>query len=180
FVSTAVTDEDLEFVHGLLVGSQALDVLTVDTDLRWTLLRRLVVTGKAGEAEIDAEHERDRTAAGERHAAACRAAIPTAEAKAAAWERIVGGELPNAVFRATLGGFVEPDQAELLVPYVDRYFAEVGRIWKEWSSDMSQTFAEVAYPFLVVEQSTIDRTESYIADNDPPPALKRLLSEGRD
>ncbi|XVQ09239.1 aminopeptidase N [Spirillospora sp. CA-255316] len=180
FTASATTGEHLDLVAGLLDGSTTMEGLKVDTELRWALLRRLVVTGRAGEAEIAAEVERDPTAAGERHAAACRAAVPTAEAKAAAWERIIGGELPNAVYRATLGGFVEPDQAELLVPYVDRYFAEVGRIWKEWSSDMSQTFAEVAYPFLVVEQSTIDRTEAYIADNDPPPALARLLSEGRD
>ncbi|MBE1530284.1 aminopeptidase N [Actinomadura algeriensis] len=180
FAGSAVTDAHLSFVRGLLDGSRKLDGLTVDTDLRWTLLRRLVVTGKAGQSEIDAEHERDRTAAGERHAAACTAAIPSADAKAAAWERIVSGDLPNAVYRATLGGFVEPDQADLLVPYVDRYFAEVGRVWKEWSSDMSQTFAENAYPFLVIEQSTIDRTEAYIEENTPPAALVRLLSEGRD
>ncbi|XRQ12490.1 aminopeptidase N [Actinomadura welshii] len=180
FAASAVSDDHLAFVQGLLDGSEVLDGLTVDTDLRWTLLRRLVVTGRAGEAEIDAEHRRDRTAAGERHAAGCKAAIPSAEAKAAAWERIVSGDLPNAVYRATLGGFVEPDQADLLVPYADRYFAEVGRIWREWSSDMSQTFAEVAYPFLVIEQSTVDRTESYIAEEEPPPALARLLSEGRD
>ncbi|GAA4233162.1 aminopeptidase N [Actinomadura meridiana] len=180
FTASAVSDEHLAFVQALLDGSQVLDGLTVDTDLRWSLLRRLVVTGRAGQAEIDAEHERDRTAAGERHAAACGAAVPSAEAKAAAWERIVSGDLPNAVYRATFGGFVEADHAELLRPYVDRYFAEVGRIWKEWTSDMSQTFAEVAYPFLVIEQSTIDRTESYLADEQPPPALARLLSEGRD
>ncbi|MWA03815.1 aminopeptidase N [Actinomadura sp. LD22] len=180
FAASAVSEEHLAYVRALLDGSQSLDGLTVDTDLRWALLRRLVVTGKAGEDEIDAEHERDRTAAGERHAAGCKAAIPTAEAKAAAWDRIIGGTLPNAVYRATLGGFVEPDQAELLVPYVDKYFAEVGRVWKEWTSDMSQTFAEVAYPFLVIEQSTIDRTESYMAEQKPPAALARLLSEGRD
>ncbi|QFG21183.1 aminopeptidase N [Actinomadura sp. WMMB 499] len=180
FAGSAITDAHLSLVRGLLDGSEKLDGLTVDTDLRWTLLRRLVVTGKAGQDEIDAELERDRTAAGERHAASCTAAIPSADAKAAAWERIVSGDLPNAVYRATLGGFVEPDQADLLVPYADRYFAEVGRVWKEWSSDMSQTFAEVAYPFLVIEQSTIDRTEAYIAENAPPAALVRLLSEGRD
>ncbi|TDC88090.1 aminopeptidase N [Actinomadura sp. 7K507] len=180
FAATAVSGDHLAFVQALLDGSQVLDGLTVDTDLRWSLLRRLVVTGEAGEAEIDAEHERDRTAAGERHAAACKAAMPSAAAKAAAWERIVSGDLPNAVYRATLGGFVEPDQPDLLVPYADRYFAEVGRIWQEWSSDMSQTFAEVAYPFLVIEQSTVDRTEAYISDEKPPPALSRLLSEGRD
>uniref|UniRef100_UPI001041464F aminopeptidase N n=1 Tax=Actinomadura roseirufa TaxID=2094049 RepID=UPI001041464F len=180
FTASAVSAEHLDFVRGLLDGSRTLEGLTVDTELRWALLRRLVVTGRADEAEIEAEHERDRTAAGERHAAACTAALPSTEAKAAAWERIVSGKLPNAVFRATLGGFVEPDQAGLLAPYAERYFTEVGRLWKEWSSDMAQTFAEVAYPFLVIEQSTIDRTESYITEQKPPAALLRLLSEGRD
>ncbi|WP_026416175.1 aminopeptidase N [Actinomadura oligospora] len=180
FTAVASSAEHLAYVRGLLDGSQVLDGLTVDTELRWTLLRRLVVTGEAGQADLDAELKRDPTAAGERHAAAGAAAIPTAEAKAAAWDKIVSGTLPNAVFRATIGGFVDPDQAELLLPYVDRYFAEVGRVWKEWSSDTSQTFAESGYPFLVVDQSIVDRTEAYIADENPPSALVRLLSEGRD
>jgi aminopeptidase N len=170
----------LAFIRGLLDGTQVLDSLKVDTELRWTLLRRLVARGAAGEAEIAAELERDATAAGERHAAAARAAIPTAEAKAAAWDRIVSGDLPNAVFRATLGGFIEPDQVDLLTPYAEKYFAEVGRIWSEWSSDMAQTFAEVAYPFLVISPETVTRTDAHIAANRPPAALARLLSEGRD
>ncbi|MFI0449562.1 aminopeptidase N [Actinomadura sp. 6N118] len=180
FTAVATNDAHLTYVAGLLDGSTVLKGLKVDTELRWALLRRLVVKGRAGVPEIDAELARDATAAGERHAAACNAAINTAEAKAAAWEKIVSGDLPNAVFRATLGGFTEPDHVELLRPYLDGYFAEVGRIWQEWSSDMSQTFAEAAYPYLLVEQGTIDRTDAYIAENTPPAALLRLLSEGRD
>jgi aminopeptidase N len=180
FAGTATSEEHLAYVKGLLDGSVVLEGLTVDTDLRWGLLRRLVVTGKAGEAEIEAEYQRDSTAAGERHAASCRAAIPTAEAKDAAWQAILGGKLSNAVFRATLGGFVEPEQVALLKPYRDKYFAEIGRVWSDWSSDMSQTFAESAYPFLIIDQETIDRTDAYITDNKPPSALIRLLSEGRD
>jgi aminopeptidase N len=180
FAGTASSEEHLAYVKGLLDGSVVLEGLTVDTDLRWGLLRRLVVTGKAGEAEIEAESQRDSTAAGERHAASCRAAIPTAEAKENAWQAILGGKLSNAVFRATLGGFVEPEQVDLLKPYRDKYFAEIGRVWSDWSSDMSQTFAESAYPFLIIDQETIDRTDAYITDNKPPSALVRLLSEGRD
>jgi aminopeptidase N len=180
FVSVAASDEHLAFVKGLLDGSSALDGLVIDTDLRWSLLRRLVVRGVAAEEEIDAELQRDPTAAGERHAAGDKAAVPTAGAKAAAWDRIIAGDLPNAVFRATLGGLLDVDDSALVEPYVEKYFAEVGRIWTSWSSDMSSTFAEVAYPFLVTEQSTVDRTTAYLAEQDPPPALRRLLMEGRD
>jgi aminopeptidase N len=148
--------------------------------MRWGLLRRLVVRGAAGEDEIDAELRRDPTAAGERHAAGDRAAVPTAEAKAAAWDRVIAGDLPNAVFRATLGGLVDVDDTELLVPYVEKYFAEIGQVWSSWSSDMSSTFAEVAYPFLVTDQRTVDLTTAYLKEQNPPPALHRLLIEGRD
>jgi aminopeptidase N len=180
FVAAATSDEHIAYLRGLLDGSATLEGLAVDTDMRWNLLRRLVVRGAADESAIEAELRRDPTAAGERHAAGDRAALPTAEAKAAAWARIIAGDLPNAVFRATLGGFVDVDDSALVEPYVEKYFAEVGRVWSSWSSDMSSTFAEIAYPFLVVEQSTIDRTTAYLDEQNPPPALRRLLVEGRD
>ena len=180
FVPVATSDEHVTYVRGLLDGLVTLEGLAVDTDMRWTLLRRLVVRGALSEDAIDAEVRRDPTAAGERHAAGDRAALPTAEAKAAAWERIIAGDLPNAVFRATLAGFLDVDDSTLLEPYVEKYFAEVGRVWSAWSSDMSSTFAEVAYPFLVIEQSTVDRTTAYLDQENPPPALRRLLLEGRD
>ncbi|WP_433174566.1 aminopeptidase N [Actinoallomurus sp. CA-150999] len=180
FVSVATSDEHVAYVHGLLEGSTTLEGLVVDTDLRWSLLRRLVVRGVVGADEIAAELRRDPTAAGERQAAAGHAAVPTPEAKAAAWERIIGGELPNAVYRATLGGFVDTDDISLLEPYVEKYFAEVARVWSSWSSDMASTFAESAYPFLVIAPATIDRTTAYIDAENPPPALRRLLVEGRD
>jgi aminopeptidase N len=72
------------------------------------------------------------------------------------------------------------DDTSLVEPYVEKYFAEVGRVWSEWSSDMSSTFAENAYPFLVTEPSTIERTTAYLDEQNPPPALRRLLVEGRD
>jgi aminopeptidase N len=179
-VSVATSDEHLALIRGLLDGSASMEGLTVDTDLRWSLLRRLVVNGVAGEDEIAAELRRDPTAAGERNAAGDRAAVPTPEAKDAAWERIIGGDLPNAVFRATLGGLVDTDDTRLLEPFVERYFAEVGRVWEAWSSDMSSTFAEVGYPFQVISPATVDRTTAYLDTQNPPPGLARLLGEGRD
>jgi aminopeptidase N len=81
FVTLAVSAEHLRLVRRLLEGSEELPGLTVDTDLRWALLRRLVVNGLAGPAEIDAELGRDATAGGQRSAATCRAAIGAARPK---------------------------------------------------------------------------------------------------
>jgi aminopeptidase N len=180
FASLATSRSDLARLSGLLNGSAYLDGLTVDTELRWRLLHRLVSRGAAGPAEIDAELRRDPTDAGERRAATCRAAIPEPAAKEAAWQAIVSGTLPNAMFRATLNGFSDPDQADLLAPYATRYFEVVGDVWQNWSSDMAQGFATNAYPLTQISERTVELTDAYIAEADPPAALRRLLLEGRD
>ena len=107
-------------------GPVHLDGLEVDTELRWRLLQRLVSQGAAGPAEIEAELERDPTDAGERRAATCRAAIPDAAAKEAAWQAIVSGTLPGATFRATVNGFQDPDHPELLGRTRTKFFEVVG------------------------------------------------------
>ena len=171
---------DLALLRGLLDGSTALDGLAVDTELRWRLLHRLVSRGAAGPAEIAAELARDATDAGERRAATCRAAIPDATAKQAAWDAVTSGTLPNAMFRATLSGFVDPDQPELLQPYAQRYFDVIGDIWRDWSSDMAQWFVNNAYPLFLVSPETVRMTDEYIAEASPPAPLHRLLTECRD
>jgi aminopeptidase N len=180
FASVATSDADLGLLSGLLDGSVVIDGLAVDTDLRWALLHRLVSRGVAGQDAIEAEHDRDRTDAGDRHALNCQAAIPDPAAKEAAWNQIVGGELPNAAFRAVLGGFSSADQEELLAPFAPRFFDVVADIWRDWSTDMAQHFALVGYPSYLVTQDAVDAAADYINTTSPPPPLRRLLSEGRD
>jgi len=182
FAGLATSGDDLALLAGLLDGSVVLDGVTVDTELRWALLGRLVSRGFRGfgEAEIDAELARDATDAGERHAATCRAAIPAAESKQAAWDTLVSGELPLAMFRAVLNGFADPDQPELVNPYRQSYFAVVGDVWPKWSSAMAQDFVIGAYTVSAISEETVRITDEYIAATDPPAALRRLLLEGRD
>jgi aminopeptidase N len=180
FASLATSRSDLARLSGLINESAYMDGLVVDTELRWRLLHRLASQGAAGPAEIDAELRRDPTDAGERRAATCRAAIPEPAAKEEGWQAIVSGTLPNAAFRATLNGFNDPDQAELLAPYATRYFEVVGKVWQNWSSDMAQGFTTNAYPITQISERTVELTDAYIAEKDPPAALRRLLVENRD
>jgi aminopeptidase N len=179
FAGIAVSPGDLELLAGLLDGSAQLDGLAVDTELRWRLLRRLVSRGAAGPAEIEAEQAADATDAGERHAATCLAAIPTAQAKQAAWQQMTSGTVPNATFRAVLDGFADPDQAALLQPYEERFFEVVTDIWRDWGSDMAQWFVINAYP-MADSRAVIEATDALVERTSPPAALRRLLSEGRD
>jgi aminopeptidase N len=181
--ATADTAGQLDLVAGLLSGAETVDGLAVDTDLRWALLGRLVSTGRAGEAEIDAELELDPTAAGSRYAAATRAARPTAEAKADAWASMTGSDdLGNETLLAVIGGFRQADQRELLAPYADKFFAAATEIWSSRSPHIAQMLVNGLYPVLIVEQSVIDSTDVVLASGPElvPPALRRLLLEQRD
>jgi aminopeptidase N len=188
FAGVATSADDLALLAALLDGSVRLDGLTVDTDLRWALLARLVSrgapspsgSGSFGPAEIDAELARDATDAGERHAATCRAAIPTAETKRETWRTLVSGGLNIAMFRAALAGFVDLDHPELIEPYRDGYFAVVGDVWRDWSSAMAQDFVSGAYLVCAISEETVQATDDYTARAEPPAALRRLLIEGRD
>ncbi len=176
----ARTDRHLTLLASLLDGTTTLEGLTVDTDLRWTLLHRLVSQGRAGTEQIDAELARDATDAGQRRAAAARAALPDPESKRQVWDEIVAGRLPNAMFRATLTGFANPDQEELTAPYRDPFFDVLLDIWANWSSDMAKRFVAIGYTICPTDRETIHVTDRYISRNQPPAALRRLLVEGRD
>ena len=179
--TVATSPPDLEFLAALLDGKAELDGLAVDTDLRWALLRRLISRGAASADTIDAELSRDATDAGERHAAACRAAIPSLSSKRQAWEALTDGKLNIAMFRATIAGFADLDQPGLVQPYRPEYFAALGAVWGGWSSAMAQDFVTYGYHIGATDEATIAATDAYLATPpEPPAALRRLLAEGRD
>ncbi|MFD6555613.1 aminopeptidase N [Streptomyces sp. NPDC058398] len=180
FAATARTPEQLDLLEALLEGRETIEGLAVDTELRWAFVQRLAAVGRFDEAEIAAEYERDRTAAGERHAATARAARPTEEAKAEAWASVVESDkLPNAVQEAVIGGFVQADQRELLAPYTDKYFSVVKEIWDARSHEIAQQIATGLYPGIHVSEDTLARTDAWLASAEPNASLRRLVSESR-
>jgi aminopeptidase N len=180
FAATARTPEQLDLLQALLEGTQTVEGLVVDTELRWAFVQRLAAVGRFDEPEIAGEYARDRTAAGERHAATARAARPTAEAKAEAWASVVDSDkLPNAVQEAVIAGFVQTDQRELLAPYTDRYFEVLKDIWDARSHEMAQQIAVGLYPAVQVVEDTLRKTDAWLSSAEPNAALRRLVSESR-
>jgi aminopeptidase N len=179
--TNAVTDEHLGLLVDLLSGDRAIEGLAVDTELRWTLLLRLVIMGRAGDREIDAELDRDNTAAGRRHALNLRAARPTAEAKEEAWHLAVEDDtLPNAEQAAVITGFQQPEHRPLLAAYVDRYFASIADAWERRTSEMAQQIVIGLYPVFGGDRVTLDRTDAWLREAQPVPPLRRLVTESRD
>ncbi|QFQ97213.1 aminopeptidase N [Streptomyces phaeolivaceus] len=180
FAATARTPEQLDLLEGLLEGTQTIEGLAVDTELRWSFVQRLAAVGRYDEAEIAGEYGRDRTAAGERHAATARASRPTAEAKAEAWAQVVESDkLPNALQEAVIGGFVQTDQRDLLATYTDKYFEVVKEIWESRSHEIAQQIAIGLYPTVQVSTDTLRKTDTWLTGAEPTAALRRLVSESR-
>ncbi len=180
FAATARTPEQLDLLDALLDGSQTIEGLAVDTELHWAFVQRLAAVGRFDEAEITAEYERDKTAAGERHAATARAARPTPEAKAEAWASVVEDDkLPNALQEAVIGGFVQTDLREVLAAYTDRSFEVVKDVWDSRSHAIALQIALGLYPAVQVSRETLDKTDAWLASAEPNAALRRLVSEAR-
>jgi len=180
--SAAVGDGHLDAVRRVLDGEDVLDGLRIDTDLRWHLLHRLVVTGRADEGEVERELDLDDTATGRRHAAAAMAARPTEGAKREAWDSVMDDdELPNAIQTAVIGGFASVDQLDLLRPYLPTYFAAIREIWAQRTNETAQNIVIGLFPTLLTEQATVDAADAWLQDNDDAvAALRRLVVEARD
>jgi aminopeptidase N len=181
YASSARAESDLATLAGWLEDRDVPPGLRIGADLRWAVLQALVALGAARPAEIEAELDRDRTAAGEREAALARALVPTAESKAETWRRLVTDHaLPNWLQRAMLQGFQHSAQVELTRPYAARYFEVVADIWAHRDGDPAQEFALLAYPAYQVSEETVALSDAWLAEPGHPSPLRRLVAEGRD
>jgi aminopeptidase N len=181
-ISNARSDEHLAIARGLLDGTVSYEGLAVDTDLRWLIVHALAADGVIGEAEIDAELQRDPTDQGQRFAAGARAGRPLPEAKEEAWRRIVEDpSTPLATVRALIGGFSRFDQAHLIEPYRARYFEAIQPMWDNRPVEVSMTFVDNMFPMVLLGEDLIEQTDRYLETHpDASPPVRRYLLENRD
>ncbi len=173
------TDE-VDVLRSWLNGG-APDGLAMDADLRWTVLLQLARLGAVGDADIDAELERDTSSEGVVHATRCRAALPAPEAKERAWTLIMTDpDVANYELYAACEGFWHPAQLELTAPYVDRYFAEIAGTEKLRSGWVVASSAKLAFPRYAVEQRIVERASDLVADDSVAAGIRRSVGDGVD
>jgi aminopeptidase N len=177
----AAAPDQLDLLAGLLGQAVEVPGLMVDAELRWAILRRLAATGRAGDAEIDAELAADATDAGARHALACRAAVPDAAHKEAAWRRLTEtDELGVLAAVETCRAFTQPEQAGLLAPYAERYFDALPRIWSTRGEHIRVQLSQLLFPHPASSPELLRRIDAFLAAERPDPGLTRVLTEKRD
>lgn len=153
----------------------------LDPELRWRVLARLAVLGAVDEAEIATELDRDLSATGQEGAARCRAALPDEAGKAKAWEAMFGSDdLSNYLFIATAQGFWQPEQADLVGPYVARYYEDAVAVSARRGPAIADAAGRSAFPVHAVDAETLRLGEACLRDADLLPALRRKLVDQLD
>jgi len=172
--------DHLASVRALLDGQREVPGLAVDTDLRWHLLIDLASEGAASLEDIEAELVRDATDIGQRRAATARSCRPDADAKAQAWDALLTvRDMSLARMRATVAGFHQVGQEELLRPYAERYVDALPGIWSEREPEEALLLTEGLFPGGLIEQTAVDAADRALTLDLPAPA-RRILNESRD
>ncbi|WP_079141056.1 aminopeptidase N [Streptomyces sp. LUP47B] len=153
----------------------------LDPELRWRVLARLAVLGATDETAIAAELERDPSATGQEGAARCRAALPTEEAKAQAWEAMfTHDDLSNYLFTATAQGFWQPEQTELVRQYVSRYYEDAVALAARRGPAIADAAGRWAFPDYAIDEDNQALGQACLRDADLIPALRRKLVDQLD
>lgn len=100
--------------------------------------------------------------------------------KNAAWQKVIEDDtLANITTRAIVGGFAQAGQASVLARFRDLYFASIPGVWERRSSEVAQTVVIGLYPSWDISQGGLDAADAFLSGPDVPPALHRLVLEGR-
>ncbi|MCA2217884.1 aminopeptidase N [Jidongwangia harbinensis] len=172
---------DVARLRNWLDGAGVPEGLAVDTDLRWLIHYRLAVLGAIGPDQIAAQLDADRSAAGEQAASRCRAALPSAEAKAYAWDQIIRDTTTSTrLLEHAAAGFWQPEQTALTADYVPRYFAEMPDSMRLRSGMSAEALALAAYPRFAVAAETRRLAADLLARPELPAILRRVVTDADD
>ncbi|MCX4848623.1 aminopeptidase N [Streptomyces sp. NBC_00893] len=168
-------------IHDWLTNGTVPGGPELDPELRWRILTRLAVLGATDEATIATELEQDPSATGQEGAARCRAALPTPEAKAAAWHALFNDDgLSNYLFTAVAQGFWQPEQADLVRDYVPRYYPEATALATRRGPAIADAAGRYAFPAYAVDAENLHLGEQALGDQTLIPALHRKLTDQID
>ena len=180
FVNNAVTPTQFDRLKAMLDG--AVNGLTVDAELRWYIFICGVKRGIFGPSEITAEGDRDKTAHGKQYVAYAHAAIPTKEAKVAAFKSVTTDDLSNTIHSYKCRGFNENIHWDLLEGFVDQYFDAILKVWETKGYEIAETTATLTFPTWAISDATVTKAQHWldVTGKDASNALRRSVTEGRD
>ncbi|WP_370247788.1 aminopeptidase N [Nocardioides sp.] len=179
YAGAARSEEALADLEALLDGSLSIPGLEVDTDLRWNLLTGLCAAGRGTLEQVEAMLATDPTISGKEKAAAARASMRDAAAKATAWDLALDPQTPNETARCVATSFMVSDQTELLDPYLEKYLAAVDSIWERLGSHKAAVALQGLFPMPLTSAAMLERVDAWLAGASANPGALRFVREGR-
>lgn len=180
YATLATAPQDTDRIRAALDGESPFIGFVPDQDARWGLVFALAAAGAIDAERIDAELARDPSVAGQERALSARAARPTPEAKAHAWEQAIEQDTQtNAAIEHLGKGFRRANDAErLLGGYVDRYHDMLLRVWQSRSFAIAERCVTYFYPLDLANARLRDASRAWLdANPDAPSGLRRSLIE---
>ena len=169
----------LDDLAAILDGSLVIDGLAVDQEIRWGLITALSQAGRFGDAEIDAELERDNTIEGQERGAAARVSQPTAEAKAAGWKAILDPATPNETAAGVVWSIFRSDQDEVVEPYVEKFLEAADTVIDTLGFHKASVLLERGFPLAVGSPEVVARLDEWLASSTAPKGAIRYVGEAR-
>ena len=145
----ATSPEQFEAIRALYDGTQTLDGLDLDVDLKWDLLIALVRGGAASEEDIAALEATDDTMTGHQNAAAARAAREGEWIKADVWDKVLTDtSIPNDTRWAMISGFWAQARTtpSAYASYVGEYFEALAGIWETFTFHTAEDLTTLLFP----------------------------------
>ena len=158
-------------------------MLANDQEMRWAVATKAVAYGLAGaEDQLIREIERDPSDRGRRALLRAEASRPSADAKQQTWSRIHGeGYGSFHLTRAAMMGFFWPQQAQILEPYVGRFFENVRDVFETRDHPFARAYLLALYPAYRADPDVLQRSHRLVASlNGSLPTLSRQIIEVAD
>ena len=145
----ATSPEQFEAIRALYDGTQTLEGLDLDVDLKWGLLIALVRGNAATEEDIAALEATDDTMTGHQNAAAARAARAGEWIKADVWDKVLTDtSIPNDTRWAMISGFWAQARSNpsAYASYVGEYFEALAGIWETFTFHTAEDLTTLLFP----------------------------------
>ena len=173
-------------MEGWLAGEEVPEGLPIDADRRWSIVTTLARLGQISTAQIDAEHESDKTISGAEFAAGARAALADPDTKAEAWRLATDDpDVPNGTHIAIAGNFWKFGQEALLAGYQDAYLDLCDQIatssssWAKRGHVARQTALNYLWPAPLADREWIAKLDEWMAARELPEQVRRVLTDSR-
>jgi len=180
FQGAVATAADPMLLRAWLAGDLPQGV-SLDSDLRWRVLGRLARLGAVDVSELDDQLALAPGIQASVDYARAVAARPSAEAKAWAWQRLLGEHgASNYELEAIGQGMWQPGQEHLTGEYVDRFFEALPDLPGVHSGWVLGDVVEVFFPRTALDRAVLERARGQAQDETLDATVRRRLVDAAD